>query len=195
MSSPYQNTLNHGRFEVHTKKPEIDFWHAKQVHGEKIVGPSELPCDADGIVVQWKDLTQPIAIKTADCLPVVIEGEKGVVCLHAGWRGLKAGILKQKEVENIKPERVLIGPSIHVCCFEVTAEFKDYFPLNKNFQTREKKLFFDLQQEARDQLRQMFPNLLVEVSPICTSCNKDFHSYRRDKPPLNERNWNLYFKG
>jgi YfiH family protein len=194
MSVPYQNSLNYGRFEVHTKKPEVDFLQAKQVHGAKIASLSELPCDADGIIVPWNDLVKPIAIKTADCLPIVIEGENGVVCLHAGWRGLHLGILRQKQIESVKPLRAFIGPSIHVCCFEVTSEFKHHFPGNKNVQEREGKLFFDLQQEARDQLRECFPNLLVEVSPICTCCNSHLHSYRRDKP-LIERNWNLYIKG
>lgn len=194
MSIPYQTSLNFGRFELHTMKPQIDFLHAKQVHGERIVTPKDLPCDADGIMVDWKNLNQPIAIKTADCLPVVIEGEKGVVCLHAGWRGLQLGILKQKEIGAINPLRVFIGPSIHVCCFEVTSEFNDHFPGSKNFRQIEGKLYFDLQQEAKDQLRSLYPNLLIEVSPVCTSCDKSLHSYRRDKP-LQERNWNLYIKG
>lgn len=194
MSVAYQNNLNYGRFEVRTQTPHLEFCHVKQVHGVKIAKPSELPCEADGLMVLWKDYTHPIAIKTADCLPMVIEGDKGVVCLHAGWRGLAAGILGQAEIETIVPQRVFIGPSIHNCCFEVTSEFKDHFPKSSNFRTEGSLLYFDLQTEARNLLRQKFPNLLVEISPICTSCNKDFHSYRRDKT-LTERNWNLYIKG
>ena len=194
MSVAYQNNLNYGRFEVRTLTPQLDYLHVKQVHGVKIASLSELPCEADGLMVLWKDYSLPIAIKTADCLPIVIEGEKGVVCLHAGWRGLSLGILAQAEIETVVPQRVYIGPSIHQCCFEVTSEFKDHFLKSQNFRQEGKQLFFDLQTEARNLLRERFPNLLVEISPVCTSCNKDFHSYRRDKP-LTERNWNLYIKG
>lgn len=190
----YLNNLNFGRFEVHTETPQIDFLSAKQVHGVDIVSPTELPCEADGLIVLWKDLSLPLAIKTADCLPVVIEGEKGVVALHAGWRGLARGILKREEVERIKPIRAFIGPSIHACCFEVSPDFTENFPQNPRFTKTSGKLYFNLQQEAKAQLQESFPNLLVEISPICTSCNLDYHSYRRDKS-LNERNWNLYIKG
>lgn len=194
MSIRYENTLNQGRFELHTKKPQMDFLQVKQVHGVDIASLKDLPCDADGIKVLWHELTTPIAIKTADCIPLVVEGEKGVVCLHAGWRGLAFGILQRPELAEIVPLRAFIGPSIHQCCFEVTSEFKEHFPHSPHFRQQDGKLFFNLQQEAFDQLRKKFPNLLIEIAPVCTSCQKELHSYRRDKP-LHERNWNLYIKG
>lgn len=194
MSVAYHHDLNFGRFEVRTLSPEIDILQARQVHGAEIATTQSLPCSADGLMVLWEEYQRPIAIKTADCLPVVIEGEKGVVCLHAGWRGLALGILQQPQIEAIKPLRALIGPSIHPCCFEVTAEFKQHFPQSQNFKMVGEKLYFDLQQEAHFILSQRFPQLQIEVTPICTSCRPDFHSYRRDKI-LTERNWNLYIKG
>jgi YfiH family protein len=193
MNQIFVENLNNGRFETWAKKPEMEFLHVTQVHGTDIVSRDTLPCEADGLFVSWEEFEQPLAIKTADCLPVVVEGEKGVVFLHAGWRGLADGILKRSEISMIKPQRVFIGPSIHKCCFEVTSEFKDHFKNSPNFETREGKLFFDLQNEARDELRNIYPNLLVGISSICTSCNEKFHSYRRDK--TKERNWNLYIKG
>lgn len=189
----YSEALNCGRFETWTKRPEIDFCEVKQVHGVEIVSLETLPCEADGLIVSWYDLKRPLAIKTADCLPVVIEGEKGVVFLHAGWRGLANGILHRPEIVLIIPQRVLIGPSIHSCCFEVSQDFEQNFSKSPFFTMKEGKHFFDLQLEARQQLRAAFPNILVEIAPICTSCNDEFHSYRRDKTA--ERNWNLYIKG
>ena len=32
---------------------------------------------------------------TADCLPVALAGEDTVAMLHAGWRGLAAGVLEE----------------------------------------------------------------------------------------------------
>lgn len=193
MDIPYRESLNRGRFETWTVKPEMDFLSVKQVHGVDIVGPETLPVDADGLVVSWEEFKKPLAIKTADCLPIVIEGETGVVFLHAGWRGLAGGILKRPEVHLVKPQRVFIGPSIHKCCFEVSEDFKGNFPGSPNFIEREGKYFFDLQQEARRLLREIYPNLLIEIAPVCTSCRADFHSWRRDKNQ--NRNWNMYIKG
>ncbi|MFL5784310.1 MAG: polyphenol oxidase family protein [Bacteriovoracaceae bacterium] len=193
MDIQYREGLNRGRFETWTEKPEMDFLSVKQVHGTDIVGPETLPADADGLMVSWEEFNRPLAIKTADCMPIVIEGETGVVFLHAGWRGLANGILKKPEVSLIKPQRVFIGPSIHECCFEVSADFKENFPDSPFFKKNAHKYFFDLQQEARRQFRELFPNLLIEIAPVCTSCRKDFHSWRRDKNQ--NRNWNLYIKG
>ncbi len=191
--SVYLANLNRGRFETWTHRPEIPFDAVTQVHGVMIASPETLPCEADGIMVSWNEFKQALAIKTADCLPVVIEGEKGVVFLHAGWRGLKDGILTQPSVHLITPMRALIGPSIHDCCFEVSPDFKENFPASPHFSTRDNKLFFNLQAEAKDRLENTFPNVQMETSPICTCCHPDFHSYRENK--TKERNWNLYIKG
>ncbi len=171
----------------------MELVHAKQVHGTDIVSPETLPCEADGIFVSWEEFNHPLAIKTADCLPIVIEGEKGVIFIHAGWRGLAHGILEKPEIEMINPQRVFIGPSIHECCFEVSHDFNLHFPESPNFKKMKDKYFFNLQEEAKRRLRIKFPSLLIQYAPVCTSCNKSLHSYRRDK--TTERNWNLYIKG
>lgn len=189
----YSESLDKGRFETWTEKPDINFYHVTQVHGVEIVSLETLPSEADGMMVSWADLNQPLAIKTADCMPIVIEGEKGVIFLHAGWKGLADGILKRPEMSLIIPQRVFIGPSIHVCCFEVTPDFKDNFTLSPFFKESEGKLYFNLQLEASRLLKEEFPNLLIGISPICTCCNNKFHSHRRDK--TKNRNWNLYIKG
>lgn len=189
----YSKTLGQGRFETWTTKPEMNFHHVTQVHGVEIVSLETLPSEADGMMVSWAELNWPMAIKTADCMPIVIEGEKGVIFLHAGWKGLADGILKRPEVALISPRQVFIGPSIQVCCFEVSPDFKENFKMSPFFKASGDKLFFDLQQEARRLLKVEFPNLLVGVAPDCTCCNNNFHSHRRDK--TKNRNWNLYIKG
>ena len=189
----YSQTLDKGRFETWSTKPEINFFQVTQVHGVEIVSLETLPSEADGMMVSWQDLNQPLAIKTADCMPIVVEGEKGVIFLHAGWKGLADGILKRPEMALINPQQVFIGPSIHVCCFEVSPEFKENFKQSSFFKESDGKIYFDLQQEASRILKEEFPHLLVSIAPVCTCCNNKFHSYRRDK--TKNRNWNLYIKG
>lgn len=192
MSLIERKELNYGVFEVHSKLPEGSVYAVHQVHGPDIISASETQEKADGIVAIYEELDRPLAIKTADCLPVVIEGKTGVVHLHAGWRGLASGILSSEKIRGILPERAFIGPSIQVCCFEVSADFQENFPQNKNFLQKE-TLHFNLQAEAMDQLEKFYPGLRIEVSPICTKCDDRFHSYRRGKDK-SERNWNLYIK-
>lgn len=193
MQVPYQESLNHGRFETWTVKPDMELVHVKQVHGVAISTLDKIPCEADGMVVMWEDLKAPLAIKTADCMPIVIEGEKGVVFLHAGWRGLADGILRRPEIADIKPTRALIGPCIHECCFEVSEDFQNNFRGSKNFIRREGSFAFNLTEEAKEQLQGQYPRLSVQVAPACTGCDTNFHSYRKTK--TTERNWNLYIKG
>lgn len=185
--------MNQGRFETLTTKPNFPFLHAQQVHGTDIASPETLPCEADGIFVSWEKLNLPLAIKTADCLPIAIEGEQGVIFLHAGWRGLANGILAKPEIEMIKPNNVMIGPSIKECCFEVSPDFKTNFPESPFFKKIEDKLFFNLQEEAKRLIMKRFPQVPVQMSLNCTCCDERFHSFRRNK--TTERNWNLYIKG
>jgi copper oxidase (laccase) domain-containing protein len=193
MTKVFTEPLNQGRFETWTFRPEGELLQVHQVHGTDLVSPETLPCEADGLVCSWEDIKHPLAIKTADCLPIVVEGETGVVFLHAGWRGLADGILKRPELALIKPLRAYIGPSIHVCCFEVSPDFRSNFPESPHFRERDGKLFFDLTEEAKRVLRISFPNLLVTSAPVCTCCHPEYHSFRRNK--TKERNWNLYIKG
>lgn len=110
----------------------------RQVHGSTVhvataedarpaFGPGEL-IDADGYVTNVKDL--PLAIFTADCVPVLMEDSlAGVVgAIHCGWRSTVADIEKSaidafislgSNPENI---RLAIGPAIRNCCFEVGEE-------------------------------------------------------------------------
>ncbi len=184
-----------GKFQTWNEKPEFEVAHTHQVHGVEIV-----PCDyattateADGMIFHKDEISSPLAIKTADCMPILIQGESEVVFLHAGWKGLSIGILKHPALAQIKPLYALIGPSIHSCCFEVTEEFHHHFSGSPHFGQSGNKYYFNLQAEAYDQLINAFPELRIEIAPECTCCDNTFHSYRRDKTKL--RNWNIFIKG
>lgn len=191
----FEYACDWGKFETWTDKPSFDFFHTHQVHGVEIADCSHAntATEADGMIFHKNEITAPLAIKTADCMPILIQGKDDIVFLHAGWKGLSIGILKHPKISQIKPKFALIGPSIHSCCFEVTEEFHHHFSGSSHFQQSGNKYFFNLQAEAHDQLLQQFPDLRVEIAPQCTCCDNTFHSYRRDKTTL--RNWNLFIKG
>ncbi len=185
----YSQKLTHGEFRVYPDRPEFSFHEVKQVHGIACSYPTEKITEADALISSYADST-PLAIKTADCLPIVFEGEKEVVFLHAGWRGLALGILAIEQIRNIKPVKAFIGPAIHQCCFEVGADFNNLFP-EISVSLKDEKSYADLIGFSISKIKTIFPNISVEESGICTMCNHLFHSYRRDKTL--KRNYNLYF--
>lgn len=69
---------------------------------------------ADGLITTKTNC--PIAVTTADCAPVVLIAERGVAVVHAGWRGLMAGIV-ERAGERLTaaagaPVQALLGPCI-----------------------------------------------------------------------------------
>jgi YfiH family protein len=186
----YEKKLSHGWFRAFDQKPEGPFAHVHQTHSVTVLAastPDLSAQEADGIVSSGGE---GLAIKTADCLPVAIEGSFGVALLHAGWRGLAGGILTDKEVQKLQPREAFIGPCIRACCFEVTGEFAANFPHTPVTRRSDGSLRFDLVAEAHRQLKAQFTGIQVSDSGVCTSCDRNYPSYRRDKTP--QRIWNLY---
>ena len=72
------------------------------------------------------------AVMTADCLPVLLCDEAGrqVGALHAGWRGLAAGVIEQT-IDAMQPpgETLLawLGPAIGPDAYQVGDEVRDVF--------------------------------------------------------------------
>jgi polyphenol oxidase len=64
-----------------------------------------------------------LAVRTADCAPVVLIGQQGVGVVHAGWRGVVAGVLPAavEALRSLTGEddvRACVGPCIRVGCYE-----------------------------------------------------------------------------
>ena len=167
------------------------FWR-KQAHGDNIIeakggaGASKGCPDADAYITDEKKL--PIAIRTADCVPVFIFDpvHRAIGLAHAGWRGTYKSIaaktvlgMMEKYASQPADLRIVLGPSIRDCCYKVGEEFRHYFP--DFVRDRGGYLFADVVGANRDQLikagvRQ--ENILD--SGICTCCNKEYYSCRRD---------------
>jgi len=125
-----------------------------QVHGDGVVTARALDDeirDADAIVS--RDPNIPVAIVTADCVPVLACGASGdvVVAIHAGWRGLAAGVVEAgiaalrgqmdratgadhttgvshaagaSQASGVSRKGgvvAVLGPHIGACCYEVDA--------------------------------------------------------------------------
>ena len=66
-------------------------------------------------------------VLSADCLPVALGCEGAVAMVHAGWRGLAAGVLEEgvaalRELGGRGAIEAVIGPCAGGCCYEVGPE-------------------------------------------------------------------------
>ena len=100
--------------------------------GQRDAGARSYPC-ADAAVTMRRD--RPLAIMTADCLPVVLADTAGTVLgmAHAGWRGLAAGVLERTldamraRAPHASGWRAWIGPGIGPEAFQVGPEVRAAF--------------------------------------------------------------------
>jgi len=102
-----------------------------QVHGVAVhaVDPSDsadeavaVARDARADVITAAGAEVPLAVWAADCAPVVLLGRRGrVVLVHAGWRGLAAGVVdvavEQFAHSDDEVASAVLGPVIHPCCY------------------------------------------------------------------------------
>jgi len=67
----------------------------RQVHGTTVVEATTPRSDpaVEGDVLVTGQLDTPIAVQAADCAPVILVGTHRVAAVHAGWRGLVAGVV------------------------------------------------------------------------------------------------------
>ena len=120
---------------------------------------------ADAVITNQKNL--PIAVLTADCVPILIYDNKKriVAAIHAGWKGAFKGIIDKvikfmvKKGCSLKNITAAIGPSISVKNYEIKDDFMKKFLKKdkkslKYFKIENNKLYFDLSQYVYSQILQ-----------------------------------------
>lgn len=138
----------------------------------------------DGLWTDEPDL--PILAMTADCLPLALArvqgGAPGVAVLHAGWRGLLAGIVAEGVRSLGGRVAAAIGPAIGPCCYEVGPEVSEPFAARYGPDVlRGRNL--DLWTCAERALRAAGVEEIERVD-LCTYCNPElFFSHRRTGEP------------
>ena len=100
-----------------------------QVHGagvHVVTSPGSVRgADGDALVTTVRDA--PLAIFTADCAPVAFGSANGVAGVaHAGWRGLRAGIVQAtvSAMRDLGAVDVVaaLGPCVRAECYEFGAD-------------------------------------------------------------------------
>ena len=126
---------NRARLRTGLALPAEPLW-LTQVHGTRVVAAAGTPpgTEADG---SFTDRTGVVcAVLTADCLPVFLcdRAATRVAVVHAGWRGLAAGVVEQGLAAmgvslDMSGDQVFawLGPAIGPQAFEVGDEVRQAF--------------------------------------------------------------------
>lgn len=132
--------IDHGFCSIDDPLRPDDVFICKQVHSASVIewqaGQVPNTIEADGVLTHH---THPIAVITADCLPILFASKTGerVAAVHGGWKGLQRGIIanvmQRFAAEGIPANQlqVAIGPSIKPCCYEVSEGFIAEFQIDQ----------------------------------------------------------------
>ncbi len=182
-----------------------------QVHGSTVRRVRVPPHPENGAQPDERADGQATALRlvgatvlTADCLPIALGGDGAVAMVHAGWRGLAAGVLEEgvraaRELGGVTPTHAIIGPGAGVCCYEVGAEVHDAFAREqrsgqlRDGQHRSGQLrsgehgagqrvsggHIDLHAIAKAQLLAAGVREVLDLE-LCTICDERFFSHRRE---------------
>jgi copper oxidase (laccase) domain-containing protein len=118
-------------------------------------------------------------VLAADCLPVAIAGDGALAMVHAGWRGLAAGVLERgvasvRELGADGELMAVMGPCAGACCYEVGPEVHAALGTG-----RAGRSLIDLREIARQRL---LAAGVVSAATLggCTICDERFFSHRRE---------------
>ncbi len=161
-----------------------------QVHGTGVrVTGDAAPLEADAAIARKSGTA--VAVLTADCLPILLCAESGdeIAAVHAGWRGLSAGVITAT-ISRMKTSShyllAWLGPAISQPAFEVGAEVRAAFvgadpeTASSFIENECGRWQADLYALAGRQLRAAGVGA-VYGGGLCTFADRDrFFSFRRD---------------
>jgi purine-nucleoside/S-methyl-5'-thioadenosine phosphorylase / adenosine deaminase len=159
---------------------------AKQIHSALALPARPGFCgEGDAVFTDRPGVT--LSVVTADCVPVLIAGPAGLAAIHAGWRGIAAGVIPVT-VGRMQgsPEEcsAWVGPAIGACCYEVgedvAARVVDASAAEIAACGPNGRPHLDLAGAARVQLAAAGVRNVI-VLPRCTRCDEQkLWSYRRE---------------
>lgn len=153
--------------------------------------------DVDGLITNLEGIA--LVITVADCQGILLyDSVKGVIGnIHSGWKGTlnrigSNAINTMIKEYNCNPSdiKIYISPSIHKCHFEVDKDVKDLFvkefsdiDISDLITAKNNKYYIDtVELNKRLFIELGIKKENINSSDLCSVCNEEIHSYRRDKP-------------
>lgn len=191
---PAKVTANRSRLAEDLNLPHEPIW-IDQVHGINAVRADQIQSVVQADASYTQKAGTVCAILTADCLPLLLcdRNATKVAVIHAGWKGLAAGIIEailQGLPWTPKETLAWLGPAIGPTIFEVGAEVREQFLQSDPatdaafiglMDNREDKYLANIYSIAKQKLAK-FGITEVYGGNYCTYTDSElFFSYRRDK--------------
>lgn len=150
------------------------------MHGAGVViatAPGHRP-EGDAIVTTTPGL--PIAIRVADCAPVALLADGVVGVVHAGWRGILAGVIPaaMDAMRSLGATdiRAHLGPCIHAECYEFGSTDLEAIAARLGDGVRRTTSWGTPALDVPAAVRTELPG--VDDVGICTACSSEHWSHR-----------------
>ncbi len=172
-----------------------DWFRIRQVHGAGVAvagrqSARDAAPPADAAVTTARD--HPLLVLAADCAPVALVARGAVAAVHAGWRGLRAGVVEAAVGEvrtragssgTTPAVAAVIGPCIHAERYAFGAAELDALAAqlgpDVRATTADGSPALDLRAGIRAVLQRAGVRDVTDVD-VCTASSPDYFSYRRD---------------
>ena len=183
-----QHVIANRQSLIHSLKLTQEPVWLNQTHSTRcVIAEDEIDRDADASYTRSHGL--PLAILTADCLPIVVCDYPGteIAAIHAGWRGLVNGIVENtlNRMQRNNPLMAWIGPAICQRCYAVGDEmqqaFVDHYPFTAPlFKKIGTQPHADLPKMAEMILKEQGVYQVFHSNKCSYECQKELYSYRRE---------------
>jgi polyphenol oxidase len=170
--------------------PADPLW-LQQIHSNRVIEALASGAHADSSMTRTPHVV--CAVLSADCLPVLLcdTQSTAVAVVHAGWRGLAAGVLENTVAALQVPAKRLLaylGPAIGVKNYQVGEEVRRAFLAHERkageafFPDEDGKWRADLPALARHRLAALGVERIWGGHDCTAADPARFFSYRRDGP-------------
>ena len=153
-----------------------------QVHGHEVIRVDAAGVAGHADALWTTEPGLPLAVFTADCFGVVLGSPGAVGVAHAGWRGVRSGVVgalrEEMAMNGHQPINAVVGPGIRSCCFEVGPEVAEGFPQHQAMTTWG-TTSVDLPAGISAQLA----GSVVWSVDFCTFHDVGWFSHRRERTP------------
>ena len=161
-----------------------------QEHGTEIVWleDDERSFGIRGDALATSSSQKVIAITVADCLPLLLTEQSGILSLmHLGWRGIEEGLLEKTlqfiRTKSSEPITAVLGPCIDTCCYEFGQNelriLVEKYGEKIVGRTNKGSIAFDMRACVKEILKSSNVEIKYEEDS-CTKCDSRYWSFRAD---------------
>jgi purine-nucleoside/S-methyl-5'-thioadenosine phosphorylase / adenosine deaminase len=122
-----------------------------------------------------------LAVRTADCVPVVLLGESSIGVVHAGWRGLAGGVIQAAVATMGDVHTAHVGPHIRSGCYEFDTSDLDEVAAALGNGVRGTTTWGAPALDLTAGVRSALGDIALVDTGACTACSDLYFSWRARK--------------